>query len=154
MKSLVLGALALVLSAGAAAAQDHAWEAVGVSDGAVMAVDWPSLSRSGAVARVTIGAVTTRPSADSPFDYATSVIDVDCAERSRGYRTIRSSFFRINGTTAAADYTDVTDWQTINDGALMNDVKREVCASTASRAGFFDDINDFSVNVRAVIAAQ
>jgi len=154
MKSLVFGALALVLSAGAAAAQDHAWEAVGVSDEAVMAVDWLSLSRSGAIARVTIGAVTPRPEADTPFDYATSVIDVDCANRSRGYRTIRSSFFRINGSMAAPDYTDVTDWQPINDGALMGNVKREVCASTASRPGFFDDINMFAANVRAVLAAQ
>ncbi|QQQ19261.1 hypothetical protein JIP62_03860 [Brevundimonas vitis] len=154
MKSLVMGVLALAVSAGAAAAQSHAWEAVGVSEGAVMAVDWPSLSRSGAVARVTIGAVVTLSSADSPFDYATSVIDVDCADRSRGYRTIRSSFFKIDGTAAAEDFTDVTDWQAINDRTLMNDVKREVCASTAARAGPFDDITEFAVSARAAVAAR
>ena len=150
MKSMLLGLVALGLSAGAAAAQS--WEAVSVSETAVMAVDWSTLRINGGTRRVTVAVVASRPTAGAAFDYGTSSLDIDCA--SPRYITVSSKFFNIDGTRAADDYAGDGSWEAINAGAMLEDVRAEVCASTASRPGFFDNVQVFAVNVRNVVAQE
>jgi len=150
MKSLIAGLLALGLSSGAAVAES--WEAVAVSDYAVMAVDWTTLRINGTRRRVTVAAVKSRPEADSPFDYAASNIDLDCT--SQRYLTIGSTFFYIDGSVASDPYRGDGQWTAIEQASLMADVHTTVCGSAASRTGFFDDLNDFAVNVRLVVASE
>lgn len=150
MKSLMIGAALALMGAGAA--QAEAWEAVAASDQAVMAVDWQSMSVNGNVRRVTIGLVAVHGGGDVPFDYAASTIDVDCP--GNRYATVHTDFFRMNGTLASEAFEGDGSWDAINEGGLMADVRREVCASNASRPGYFNSLGAFAVNVRAIAAGQ
>lgn len=149
MKSMILGAAALVLSAGAAVAEE--WEAVAVSDAAVMAVDWGSMRITGNMRRINT-ALVTRQSDPGQFDWATSLIDIDCS-RPR-YQTIRSSFFYMDGSSASDDFVGDGSWETINSGSLVEDVREQVCSAATGKQGYFDDAQTFAVNARRVLQSQ
>ncbi|HEV7227954.1 hypothetical protein [Brevundimonas sp.] len=149
MRSMILGAAALMLSAGAAVADE--WEAVAVSDAAVMAVDWSSMRITGNTRRIN-SALVTRQSEPGQFDWATSLIDIDCS-RPR-YLTIRSSFFYIDGSSASEDFVGDGSWTDINSGSIVEDVRASVCAASAGKQGYFDDPLTFSVNARLVMTSE
>ena len=145
IKSIFVGAAALMLSAGAAAAGE--WEAIAISGGAVMAADWDSLRIDGSTRRINTALVAVRPD-PGQFDWATSLIDVDCS-RLR-YKTIRSSFFYIDGSSASDDFVGDDSWTTITPGSLMEDLRTAVCEATPGKEGYFDDPLTFAVNARRV----
>lgn len=149
IKSMFVGAAALMLSAGAAAAGE--WEAIAISDGAVMAADWESLRINGSTRRINTALVAVRPEAGQ-FDWATSLLDVDCA--GSRYKTIRSSFFYMDGTSASGDFIGDDSWTTINPGSLMEDMREAVCEASPGKDGYFDDPQTFAVNARRVMLEQ
>ncbi len=149
LKTLLLGAAALTLTAGAAAADE--WEAVAVSDGAVLAVDWASMRIRGDMRQINTALVAAAPE-PGQFDWATSMIDIDCSKTR--YKTLRSSFFYIDGSTASDDFTGDGSWTEINAGSIMDDVKTQVCAASPGKQGYFDDPLTFAVTARQVMAEQ
>jgi hypothetical protein len=149
MKAFLMGVAALGLTAAASAAEE--WEAIAISDAAVMAVDWESLQINGSMRRINTSLVTVQSEAGQ-FDYATSLLDVDCS-RPR-YKTIRSSFFYIDGRSASEDYVGDDSWTNINAGAIMGDVRDQVCAATTGKQGYFDDARSFAVGARRVMQEQ
>lgn len=146
MKSMIVGAAALLMSAGAAVADE--WEAVAVSDAAVMAVDWGSMRINGNMRQINTALVTKR-SDPGQFDWATSMIDIDCS-RPR-YKTLRSSFFYIDGSMASEDYVGDGSWTDVAQGSLLEDVRGQVCAAETGKQGYFDDARTFAVNGRRVL---
>ena len=146
MKTLIGGAAALMLTAGAAAADE--WEAIAVSDNAVMAVDWGSLRINGNMRQINTALVAVEPE-PGQFDWATSLVDIDCT-RTR-YKTVRSSFFYIDGRSASEDFIGDGAWTNINPGALMDDVRNQVCAASPGKQGYFDDPQTFAINARRVM---
>ncbi|HEV2083197.1 MAG TPA: hypothetical protein VGR32_12210 [Brevundimonas sp.] len=149
LKSMFVGAAALMLSAGAAAADE--WEAIAISDSAVMAVDWGSMRINGNMRQINTALVAVQAEAGQ-FDWATSLVDVDCSQ-SR-YKTVRSSFFYIDGSSASEDFVGDGSWTSINPGALMDDVRGQVCAAAPGKQGYFDDPLTFAVNARRVMQEQ
>ena len=146
LKSMFVGAAALMLSAGTAAAGE--WEAIAISDNAVMAVDWQSMRINGSMRRINTALVAVQPE-PGQFDWATSLLDVDCS-RPR-YRTIQSSFYFIDGSSASDDFIGDDSWTDINSGSLMEDMRSEVCAASAGKEGYFDDPQTFAINARRVM---
>jgi len=149
MKSVVLGAAALMLSVGAAAADE--WEAVTTNGDVAMAVDWASLRITGDMRRINT-AVVTRESQPGNFDWATSLLDIDCS-RTR-YMTLRSSFFFIDGSSASDDFTGDGSWMAIGGGTLVDDVRTAVCAAAPGKQGYFDDPRSFALAGRTVMQQQ
>lgn len=146
LKSMFVGAAALMLTAGAAAADE--WEAIAISDNAVMAVDWGSLRINGNIRQINTALVAVRPE-PGQFDWATSLVDIDCSQTR--YKTVRSSFFYIDGSSASEDFVGDGSWTAINSGALMDDVRGQVCAASSGKQGYFDDPLTFAVNARRVM---
>lgn len=149
MKTAILAAAALSLTAGAAAAD--AWEAVAVSDGAVIAVDWASMNIRGNMRQINTALVAAHPE-PGQFDWATSMVDFDCSQAR--YKTLRSHFFYIDGSSASDDYMGDGSWTTINAGTLMDDVRTQVCGASMGKQGYFDDPLTFAVTARQVLAEQ
>jgi len=149
MKAMVLGVAALVLGAGAAAADE--WEAITTNGDVAMAVDWSSLRITGDVRRINT-AVVTRESQPGSFDWATSLLDVDCS-RTR-YMTLKSSFHFMDGSSAADDFTGDGSWTSIGDGTLVADVRTAVCAASPGKEGYFDDPLSFAIAGRTVLQRE
>lgn len=149
MKAMVLGVAALMLSAGAAAADE--WEAVTSNGDVAMAVDWSSLRITGDVRRINT-AVVMRESQPGNFDWATSLLDVDCS-RPR-YMTLRSSFFFMDGSSTTDDFTGDGSWTPIGAGTLVEDVKTAVCGAAPGKQGYFDDPRSFALAGRMVMQEQ
>ncbi len=149
MKSMVLGAAALMMSAGAAIADE--WEAITANGDVAMAVDWASLRITGDVRRINT-AVVTRQSQPGNFDWATSLIDIDCSQTR--YITVRSSFYFMDGQSAADDFVGDGSWTQIGSGTLVGDVREAVCAASPGRQGYFDDPLTFALTGRGVMREQ
>jgi hypothetical protein len=139
-KSIGIAATLAVMGASPALAQS--WEAVSSSDAAVAAVDWSSVNINGSRRQVTFAMVSLQSGA-VPFDYAVSTVDMDCSQLR--YATIRSHFYDRRGRTVVEDFVGDGTWTALNEGTIMGDVRREVCASDASRPGYFNTAQDFAV---------
>lgn len=146
LKSIAIAASLAVIGATPALAQS--WEAVSASDNAVAAVDWSSMRISGTHRDVTFTMVSLVPGA-VPFDYAVSNITMDCAQPA--YETIRSQFFDRSGTIVVEDFVGDGTQTPVNDGTIMNDVRREVCSSDASRKGYFISAQQFASNAWEIL---
>ncbi len=145
-KSIGIAVTLAVMGATPVLAQS--WEAVSSSDAAVAAVDWSSVDIKGSRREVTFAMVSLQSGA-VPFDYAVSTIDMDCSQLR--YATIRSQFYDRRGRTVVEDFVGDGSWTALSDGTLMGDVRREVCASTPSRQGYFNTAQDFAVGAWRVV---
>lgn len=149
MKSMVLGAMALMVSAGAAVADE--WEAITVVGSTALAVDWASLQIKGDVRRINMAMVTRDPEAGR-FDWATSLLEIDCAQPR--YMTVRSSFFYIDGSSAAADFVGDGSWTALSAGSAIDEIRKQTCAAALGKEGYFDDPLSFAVAGRKVMREQ